>query len=196
MSKDTSDPSKGQLHELEKRLRRYVVRPDDQNGCWLWEGPLSNAGYGAFKWKGTTKSVHRVIQEIWNGPIPPGHIVKHSCDVRHCVNPAHLSTGTQKENLAEMEARGRANRATGKRHGRHTKPERTAKGEGKRTNKLTERDVLALRLRAAEGASYRALGEVFGVHHTIVGRIARGEDWAHVGGPRTHKGQGRRKAKS
>lgn len=42
-----------------------------------------------------------------NGPIPKGMCVLHRCDVRHCVNPNHLWLGTQRENIADRDAKGR-----------------------------------------------------------------------------------------
>lgn len=32
----------------------------------------------------------------------------HTCDVRACVNPAHLKLGSQKENVQDMIEKGRA----------------------------------------------------------------------------------------
>ncbi|MFB9187253.1 HNH endonuclease signature motif containing protein [Dactylosporangium sucinum] len=51
---------------------------------------------------------HRVAWEVANGqPIPDGLQVLHSCDNPPCCNPAHLSIGTQAENMQQMVARGR-----------------------------------------------------------------------------------------
>lgn len=184
------------LEELEKRLKCQALDVDEETGCWLWTGSISNGGYGVTKWKGRTKSVHRIVHRIWNGDIPEGYVIKHSCDVRHCINPAHLSMGTQRENLEEMWARGRANPATGERNGRHTKPECTARGERKGNNKLVEADVLAIRASVSEGMSHREVASKYDVGHTIIGKIARGEDWPHVGGPRTSGGSRRGTPKS
>lgn len=49
-----------------------------------------------------------ISYEIHHGPVPNGMVVAHSCDNRKCVNPDHLSTKTQRDNLLEMIEKGRA----------------------------------------------------------------------------------------
>lgn len=73
------------------------------DGCWTWNGAKVGDGYGAF----FGISAHRYSYEYFNGPIPPGLFVLHSCDNRRCVNPHHLHVGTQKENMLEARARKR-----------------------------------------------------------------------------------------
>jgi len=40
-------------------------------------------------------------------PIPDGHVVRHRCDNPPCINPEHLITGTQGQNIQDMIDRGR-----------------------------------------------------------------------------------------
>lgn len=42
---------------------------------------------------------HRVAYELFTGPIPPGLVVDHQCEVKWCCNPAHLEPVTNQENL-------------------------------------------------------------------------------------------------
>jgi hypothetical protein len=41
------------------------------------------------------------------GPVPPGKIVRHTCDNPPCVNPLHLMNGTSADNSRDMVLRGR-----------------------------------------------------------------------------------------
>ena len=52
---------------------------------------------------------HRVSYEMANGPIPDGLIIRHKCDNPNCVNPKHLESGTQKDNMLDASFRGRIN---------------------------------------------------------------------------------------
>ena len=44
---------------------------------------------------------HRLSYEMHKGPIPDGYVVMHTCDNRCCVNPFHLVTGTQRDNIMD-----------------------------------------------------------------------------------------------
>ena len=88
---------------LEQRfLQRCVV--DDE--CWRWTGGTFLTGYGQLKKKiWGTNFAHQWACHHWNDsplPIAKGYCIKHSCDHKWCVNPAHLSYGTLQENIQEM----------------------------------------------------------------------------------------------
>lgn len=87
------------------------VEFDTNGGCWLWAGKRGPNGYayGAI-WcdgKRKTASLHRVAYSVFHGPIPDGMLVLHRCDVRSCLNPAHLFLGTQADNMTDMVTKGR-----------------------------------------------------------------------------------------
>lgn len=93
------------------RFWKYVDKSGD---CWIWTGARYPAGYGAFGPKGTgAMGAHRYSWMLAHGEIPDGLSVLHKCDVRCCVNPAHLFLGTQKDNIADMVAKGRRRGRTG-----------------------------------------------------------------------------------
>lgn len=57
--------------------------------------------------KGRLEYTHRISYRLFNGLIPEGHAVMHSCDNPPCVNPNHLSTGTQADNRRDCASKGR-----------------------------------------------------------------------------------------
>ena len=79
-----------------------------ESGCHIWMGTVINSGYGHIRIYGKTKLAHRASWEAKNGSIPKGQQVLHKCDVKLCINPNHLFTGSQKENMADMHNKGRS----------------------------------------------------------------------------------------
>lgn len=102
-------PSPEKSPDIVARIFQRVVL--DRAGCWRWQGALNSQGYGSIRIggrTGRTLSVHRVVAESCLGPIPADRMVCHHCDVRDCVNPAHLYIGTAVDNARDKRERGRA----------------------------------------------------------------------------------------
>jgi hypothetical protein len=148
------------------------------------------------KLAGRSMLSHRVSWVEANGPIPDGLCVLHRCDNRACVRPEHLFLGTHLDNIRDMMAKGRGNKASGDGHWTMAKPERLARGDanGSRLHpesrprgdangraKLTDADVLEIRARYAAGELQRELGRAFGVAQRTISSIVRMKMWQHVG---------------
>ena len=160
---------------------RFWSKVDKSGGpeaCWIWDAARSSKGYGVFTVDGDNVSAHRYAYELAFGPVPAGLLVCHSCDVKLCVQPAHLFAGTAGDNIRDARDKGRL--ATGSRHGRVTKPERTARGEANGWSKLTEPQVAEIKGRLLSGETHRAVAAAFGIANSTIGGIARGERWRHV----------------
>lgn len=82
------------------------------NGCWLWVGALSPAGYGLTTVERRPRLAHRVMYELLVEPIPAGLDIDHlchtfdlscsggvACEHRRCVNPSHFEVVTRSENV-------------------------------------------------------------------------------------------------
>ena len=94
-------------------MQRVMARVDvSPEGCWLWQGAKDSHGYGAIyvrlNGKLVMQGVHRVVCGLSNRPLLRGEMACHTCDVRSCVNPAHLYIGNAVDNVRDMWARGRA----------------------------------------------------------------------------------------
>ena len=127
--------------------------PDD---CWLWTG-ASGEGYGRFKIAGYLYSAHRIAYTLEKGPIPRGDgyhgfVVMHSCDTPACCNPAHLSVGTNRDNVQDMVAKGR----------HPSKKTTIAKIPPEIIRQICERDVCA-----------RALGREFNIDPHYINDVRR-----------------------
>lgn len=152
---------------LEPRFWAKVDKrgPDD---CWLWTASILKNGYGHIGiYNKKTDTAHRVSYRLAKGEIPPGMDVCHTCDVRACVNPAHLFLGTRAENMADCKAKGRARGPN-------------YRGEKIGTSKLKEPDVLVIKRKILAGISNTVLGEQHGVSRATIDSIRKGDSWRHV----------------
>ncbi len=143
---------------------KFWAQVNLRSKCWLWCGPLGWNGYGVFFGRvgeQTAWSAHRYSWALHNGPIPKGLCVCHTCDNRFCVNPDHLFLGTQLENIADRDKKGR--QAVGERIGR---------------SKLSEHEVRLIR---SDGRTHSEIATDYGVVGRTVGNIKSGKAWGHVG---------------
>jgi len=113
----------GYSHELHVRFSEKVAFGGFSD-CWLWKAATNVAKHSpAYRWGvvgawGRTMKASRLSWMLNRGDIPPGFNVLHLCDNPMCVNPGHLYLGTQRENVDDMDRRGRRRNAqvTGDRH--------------------------------------------------------------------------------
>ena len=91
-------------------------------------------------------------------------VIMHSCDTPVCVNPDHLSLGTNAENAADASRKGRR-----------------LPGSLNHQAKLTEDQVREMRLLyAAGGVSQAQLAQQYGVSHALVSFIVTRRAWKHI----------------
>jgi len=139
---------------FDQRFWEKVLKTD---GCWIWVGSRSTAGYGNIRGARTVLYAHRVSYELHVGPIPAGLFVCHRCDTPACVNPAHLFLGTPADNLHDMATKGRW---------------RGRRGASSPRAAFSWPDVQVIRSRIAAGESRRGIAKEYGVHSTTIANLA------------------------
>ena len=138
------------------------------SSCVEWQGARHKQGYGNTRYNGKGMGAHRRAWIEAHGPIADGMHVLHRCDNPACVRPDHLFLGTQRDNIADMDAKGR----------RRFGP--TLRGDAAPWSKLTEVDIPVIRQLAADGMTPREIGRRYGVHYATIYLILRGKNWRHV----------------
>lgn len=88
----------------ERALDKFEQRGPEE--CWPWTGAKSDKGYGKIKLngrRGPCVQAHRVVYEMFIGPIPEGLVLDHLCRNHGCVNPSHLEPVTDRVNILRGE---------------------------------------------------------------------------------------------
>jgi len=142
---------------------RFWPLVDRSGTCWLWTGKRQRSGYGRFYARGQHVLAHRVSWEIAHGPIRAGLHVLHKCDVRLCVNPAHLFLGYQRENMRDAQVKGRH-----------------VHGERHPFARLTESQVLELRRAYGQRGAVSAVARRLGIPLGTAFNVAAGKTWRHL----------------
>ncbi len=149
--------------------------PNMDSECWMWTGRKYRNGYGSvyINHDGGKKRdalAHRVSWRMANGDIPAGAVVMHACDVRACVRPSHLCAGSQRENIHDMIAKGRA-----------ASPDAIARrGDENGAAKLTSEKVAEIR-RLYEPRKYTQtrIAKEYDVSLALVEKIVGGRLWKY-----------------
>lgn len=154
---------------IEERFWRYVTK-QDESVCWEWRGVIVGGGYGGIQKAGSGNGrmmAHRLSYEMHKGPIPDGYVVMHTCDNRCCVNPFHLVTGTQRDNIMDAVIKQRVSN--------NLPP--VPFGEKHPYAKLTDDNVRQIR---ASTLSVRKLATQYGVSPSTIQAAKTGKNWSKL----------------
>jgi predicted XRE-type DNA-binding protein len=146
-------------------FERFMDKVQKTDYCWLWKGYQHSSGYGGFKMKihGKQKTclAHRVSWFLEYGDWTKD-LVLHHCDNKECVNPLHLFTGTQQDNINDMWQKGRAN------------PVNRPNGENAGLAKITNTQAEEIRLIYSSKTLRQVdIGKIFGIGQAAVSSIVR-----------------------
>jgi len=143
-------------YEWKRLVRIFLHSKVGQEGCWIWPYGKTTQGYGLITVDGKRVYAHRYVYSLFN-ILDPDLEICHSCDTPSCIKPTDLFQGTHRENMMDLAVKG-LNRAS----------------------KLTMEQVLQIRRLKGSSLSYREIGRRFGVTHTAVTQILRGETYTHI----------------
>lgn len=155
---------------LDALVHRIVVHTklvevvEGMSACWEWTGLRSRGGYGRMRVAGgPTSAAHRYALLTRLGSLDNAETARHHCDNPPCCNPKHLEPGSQLQNVCDRNGRAR-----------------TAVGTQTRSGKLTDDDVVLIRLREYSGESCRKIAEDFPINEEAVRRVIVGNTYRHV----------------
>jgi hypothetical protein len=157
MSKPKPIPTMG--NDDIARFHSYVDRSAGPDACWPWLAGRSSKGYGVFNVSKRQCRANRVAYFLATGRDLGELHALHECDRPDCCNAGHIFLGTNADNMADRNRKGRQ-----------------AKGESIR-GKLTITDVIEIR---ASGKASEELSTQFGVTSSCINKIRSGKSWRHV----------------
>lgn len=152
------------------RVAHYLARAEQRGECLC----IGTGNYYPTWWKPgrRTERLSQLVCRAVHGDRPHWRaVVMHSCDNKACINPDHLSWGTQAENLADALAKGR----------RKVPPlpdnrDKVRRGEHNWT-KLKPEDIAAIRARLGAGEIQATIAADFGVTFQQISKIKLGQRW-------------------
>ena len=109
--------------------------------------------------------VHRLVAAAFLGPIPANHQANHIDGDKSNNAVDNLEIVTAKQNIHHAERMALRPKAKGEKHGRA---------------KITERDVINIRMRRAAGMPLAVLAAAYGLSVGAVSRVARRLSWRHI----------------
>lgn len=157
------EPGGLEWRKLQARLEKHSI-PITECGCQIWLRSIGSTGYGTIRSNalGRTLSTHRLAHTIYNGPIPDGLLVLHTCDIPHCINPNHLFLGDDASNASDRDAKGR---------------NKSPKGSNQPNSKLTEEQALAI---LDDHRTYQEISAAYNISEGPIKNIKTGKSWRHV----------------
>lgn len=153
--------------EVIERLEEKYVEDDDTN-CWEWTAATNKSGYGRIRIDDVLRYAHRVSYRIHVGDLDDGAQVNHRCHNPRCINPDHLYSGTQKDNIEDAIEQGEF---------LESKP----RAQDNPNTVLTEEQVREIRqLYRETDHTQRSLASKFDVSKGAIQDVLERKSWDHL----------------
>jgi hypothetical protein len=147
----------------------------EEGACWIWSGGMSGPGKDTpqMHWRGKVTPAYIVTWLLLKDrdSVPPGLSLWRGCRDKHCINPAHIKSGTKAEMRADLAAKG-AYTCTPSRKARITATIRRT------SSKIRGMDE-AREIRASD-LSEAALSARHGISVSRINRIRNGKAWCET----------------
>ena len=148
-------------------LVNAITNHSDSDECLLWPGKTDSNGYVRIVYEGKKQLIHRIAYKLHHGAFPEP-LGLHSCDTSNCFNWKHVNPGTQQQNIAQRDARGRTSRVS-----RHV-------GENNPAARMNCDIVMAIRRLSKLGVSMSQIAASFEMKVPAVSNIVHGKRWKHL----------------
>ena len=148
--------SKTQHYGAGDRFLKSVLEREPTDECIGWPLYKTDSGYGLMHIGGNGIHAHKRMLQLM-GEDMTGKVSRHKCKSKDCVNPLHLESGTQRQNVVDDRWR-----------------------DGTMSRKNTNGSALTIRLQRYSGARRMDLAKRFDVNGATIKGIADGRTWKHL----------------
>jgi hypothetical protein len=143
---------------LEADFRKNIEFDPYHLGCWRWCGPPVRYRRKRTK-DGVRRAIYQIAFEVFQAPIPDRHVVHHTCENPHCVNPDHLKALTRSE---------------------HMKAHKMWNGETNSNAVLTDEAIREIFNLVKEDVLQREIAEIYGVTQSCISNLLHNRAWPHI----------------
>lgn len=156
-----SEESKKKMAKARKKPIKFIK---DSNGCYICTSHVPNHyGYPTLNVNGKRLMMSRYLYSLKNGPIPDGLWVCHKCDNPLCINIKHLFISTPEGNTNDMCTK-----------------KRNQFGEKTYNHKLTEKEVMEIRMLPIVYGDVPIIAKKYGVSRSRIDSIRKRKSWKHI----------------
>lgn len=159
-------------------LGELLAHTKKEGDCMIWQGDHFPSGYPRSPHealKDVDRYTHRQVYKLLHGKLPKGMWICHTCDVKMCVNPAHLEAMTPKDRVHLSLRRDRFDQWA--RTGRRLDGKKARFGG---SAKLTRKEVARIKRKMNEGQSQTSIAREYSMSLGAINNIWRGRSWVDV----------------